>query len=188
VQPIRLRRVAGGHFLNQEFSMHKLALVSFAAGLSGLIAGQASAALSSADRDFARKAASGGMAEVQAAQLAQQKAGSPQVKDFASRMITDHTQANNELQQIAQQESITLPSRPNRKEMAAERKLQGMSGTSFDRGYAQDELRDHQQDVALFRKEASSGQDPALKEFAQKTLPTLQQHLQMAQALVARHQ
>jgi len=168
--------------------MHKLTLASLAAGLCGLIAGQASAALSAVDRDFLQKAASGGMAEVQVAQLAQQKASSPQVKDFASRMIADHTQANNELRQIAQQANLTLPSQPDRKEVAAEQKLQGMSGTSFDRSYAQDELRDHQEDVALFRKEASSGQDPALKSFAQKTLPILQQHLQMAQALTGKQQ
>jgi putative membrane protein len=163
--------------------MNRLPLALAAAGLLGLAALPASAALSSADRDFVQKAASGGMAEVQTAQLAQQRASSQQVKQFADRMIADHTQANTELQQIAEQENVTLPPQPTGKDAAAAKKLSGLNGAAFDKAYAQDELSDHQQDVALFRKEASSGQDPALKSFAQKTLPILQQHLQMAQAL-----
>jgi putative membrane protein len=163
--------------------MRKFSTTCLAAGLFGLLAGQASAALSPGDRTFAEKAASGGMAEIATAQLAQQKAASPQVKQFADRMITDHTQANNELQQIAQQQNFELPSQPNQQERSAAQRLNGMKGSAFDRSYAQAELRDHQQDVALFQKEATSGQDPALKQYAQKTLPVLRQHLQMAQTL-----
>ncbi len=143
------------------------------------------AAVPGADQQFARMAASGGMAEIQAAQLAQQRSASPRVRQFASRMITDHTAANSELQQIAEQENIDLPSQPDSRDTTAVKRLSGMNGTQFDQSYAQDALRDHQQDVAMFRKEATSGRDPALKQFAQKTLPTLQQHLQLAQGLNA---
>lgn len=162
--------------------MNKPPFMLVAAGLFSL-AVPASAALSNPDREFMEEAASGGMAEVEAAQLAQQRASSQQVKDFASRMITDHTQANKELQQIAQQENVTLPTQPTGKDAAATKKLSGLNSTAFDKAYMQDQLSDHQQVVSLFRKEASSGQDPALKAFAQKTLPILQQHLQMAEAL-----
>jgi putative membrane protein len=162
--------------------MDKLPVALVAAGLLSF-AVPSSAALSNADREFVQEAASGGMAEVQAAQLAQQRASSQQVKDFASRMITDHTQANTELQQIAQQQNITLPSQPTGKDAAGAKKLSSLNGRAFEEAYLQDQLSDHQQVVALFRKEATSGQDPALKAFAQKTLPILQQHLQMAQAL-----
>ena len=163
--------------------MHKLPLACLAAGLLGLSVIPASAALSSVDKEFMEKAASGGMAEVQTAQLAQQRASSPQVRQFASRMITDHSQANSELQQIAEQLNVTLPSKPTGRDATAAQRLSGLNGTDFDQTYAQQELRDHQQDIALFRREALSGRDPALKAFAQKTLPVLQQHLQMAQAL-----
>ncbi len=95
--------------------MRKLTTGCLAAGLIGLVAGQASAELSSADRNFATKSASGGLAEIQAAQIAKQKAESPQVKAFADRMISDHTQANNDLQQIAQQENLTLPTEPSKR-------------------------------------------------------------------------
>lgn len=168
--------------------MRKLTTSFLAAGLIGLVAGQASAELSSADRNFATKAASGGLAEVQSAQMAQQKGESPQVKTFAQRIITDHTQANNDLQQIAQQENLTLPTEPSKQERSAMQRVGGLTGAAFDRTYAQQEVRDHQQDIALFQQEAESGHDPALKQFAQKTLPTLRQHLQMAQALTTDQQ
>lgn len=163
--------------------MTKLPLACLAAGLLGFAALPASAALSSADRAFAQKAAAAGMGEIQAAQLAQQRASSPQVKQFADRMVTDHTQANDELQQIAQQENLTLPSQPSPQDVAQTRRLRGLNGAAFDQACAQDQLRAHQQAVALFRQEANNGKDPALKGFAQQTLPILQRHLQMAQTL-----
>jgi putative membrane protein len=163
--------------------MRKLLLASFSAGLVGVAAMTTSSALSSGDRDFVQKATSSGLAEVAAAQLAQQRSASPQVRQFADRMIADHTPANSELQEIAGEEDIPLPSQPAAKDAAAVQRLRGLNGTAFDRAYAQDQLSNHQQDIALFRREATSGQDPELKAFAQKTLPILQQHLQLAQVL-----
>jgi putative membrane protein len=163
--------------------MHKVLPACIAAGAIGLSVLSASAALSSADSEFAMKAASGGIAEVQAAQLAEQRATSPQIKQFAQRMTTDHTAANTELQQIAKQANINLPTRPAGKDAAEEQKLRELNGAAFDQAYAQGQLQDHRETVELFQKEASSGQDPALKAFSQKTLPILQQHLQMAEAL-----
>jgi putative membrane protein len=167
----------GRHF------MRKLSLAVAAAGLLGLSAGHAMADLSAADKAFAMKAASGGLTEVQLGQLAQQKATSPQVKQFGSRMVTDHTQANQELMQIAEQANLQLPTQPDRQDNATIQKLRGTSGSAFDSAYTQNMVQDHQQDVAEFRKEAQNGSDPALKSFAQKYLPILQQHLQMAQTL-----
>ena len=165
--------------------MGKCMAVGVAAGLLGMVAGQAHAVPSSADRTFADKAAAAGMAEIQAAQLAQQRATSPQIKSFANRMVTDHTQANDQLQQIAQQENINLPEQPSPQDTADAQRLSSLNGTAFDQAYAQAQVRDHQQAVALFRQEASTGHDPALKSYAQKTLPILRQHLQLAQSLTA---
>jgi putative membrane protein len=118
-----------------------------------------------------------------AAQLAQQRASSPQINSFASRMITDHTQTNDQLQQISQQESIDLPAQAGPQDSADMQRLSSLNGTAFDEAYAQAQLRGHLQAVALFRQEASSGHDPALKAYADKTLPILRQHLQLAQSL-----
>ncbi len=157
-------------------------VIVVAAGMLGLAASQAMAAPSATDRTFAQKAAAGGLAEVSLGQLALQNASSQQIKSFGQRMITDHSQANQELQQIAQTESITLPTTPDSKDLAKQRRLNALKGTAFDAAYTQDMVSDHQQDIAEFRHEAQSGQDPALKAFAQKTLPILQQHLQLAEA------
>jgi len=163
--------------------MHTLPAAFLAVLLVGVAAAPARADLSNADRSFLEQAASGGLAEVQTAQLAQQRSGSPQVKQFANRIVTDHTQANTELLQIAQDQNITLPEHPSTKDGSVYRRLVGLNGTAFDQAYAQAEISDHQQDIALFRKEAQSGQDATLKNFAQKTLPMLVQHLQLAQSL-----
>ena len=159
----------------------KLPYVVCAAGL--LVAGQAIAAPSAADRSFAVKAAQSGMAEVQEGRLASQRAASAQVRQFGQRMVTDHTQANQDLQQIAQQENFDLPAQPSATQTAEDRRLSGMTGSGFDHAYIQQAVSDHRHAVADFRREAQSGHDPALKGFAQKYLPVIQHHLQMAQSL-----
>jgi len=151
-----------------------------AAGLIAFAATQSMAALSKADQDFAQKAAAGGLAEVALGQLAQQNGNSPDVKNFGQKMATDHARANQELQQIAQQENLKLPAQPASKDVS---RFSNLKGAAFDSAYTKDMVRDHQQDVADFQKEAQSGQDLALKAFAQKYLPALQEHLQMAQAM-----
>jgi putative membrane protein len=147
-----------------------------------LITAPTMAAVSSADKKFATDAAQGGLAEVELGQLALQKGTSPQVKQFAQRMVTDHTQANNELMQLGKSQNLDLPAQVDAKHKSEMERLRGMSGTAFDTAYAQYMVQDHQKDVADFEKQAQSSGDPALKSFAQKHLPVLQQHLQMAQA------
>lgn len=139
-------------------------------------------AVASADRAFAQKAAIGGMVEVELGKLAQQKAASDEVKQFGARMVQDHSKANDELKQIASTKGLQLPQSLDAKHQKDVDRLQKMSGASFDRAYMSDMLDDHKQDIAEFKKEASSGRDNDIKGFASKTLPTLQEHLQMAQA------
>jgi putative membrane protein len=144
------------------------------------------AAVSGADKTFATEAAKGGLAEVQLSQLALQKASSPQVKDFAQRMVTDHTQANQDLMQLGTSENLNLPTQLDTKHKSELDRLNAMSGTAFDTAYMQDMVQDHKQAVADFQKQAKSGSDPALKSFAQKYLSVIQQHLQMAEANATR--
>ena len=140
------------------------------------------AALSGADKTFATEAADGGLAEVQLGQLAAQKASSPQVKEFAQRMVADHTQANQDLMQLAKSENLNLPTQPDSKHKSELERLSAMNGSAFDAAYMKHMVQDHEQTVAEFKKQAQSGSDPALKSFAQKYLPIIQQHLQMAEA------
>ena len=163
--------------------MDKLTIAAFAAGVLGLAASHALAAPSADDNVLATKAAQGGIAEIQVGTLAQQNASSPQVKQFGQMLVTDHTKANQQLQQIAQEEGITLPVAPGTEDAQQSQKLQSLTGKDFDDQFVQNEVDDHKQAIAEFQKEAQSGSDPALKAFAQQTIPVLQKHLQAAESL-----
>ena len=133
-----------------------------------------------ADTTFMNKAASGGMAEVKFAQLAQQKASSPSVKDFAIRMSADHSRANMELKGVAAKDNVTLPTILDAQDQATNDRLSKLSGKQFDREYMRVMVQDHEKDVSEFKRESTSGKDPSIKNFASETLPTLEEHLKMA--------
>jgi putative membrane protein len=123
------------------------------------------------------------MAEVELGQLAADKAANPDVKEFAQRMVKDHSQANDQLKQIAMQKGVTLPTSPSKKNQATKDRLSKLSGDAFDKAYMADMVKDHKKDVAAFQRESSSGQDPDVKQFASQTLPTLQDHLKQAETV-----
>lgn len=143
-----------------------------------------SASVSASDRKFMMEAAGDGMYEVAVGKLAAEKANSPAVKKFGETMVSDHTKANNELKQLASTKGVTLPGElPADKKVELER-LSKASGASFDKQFVQTVgLKDHMADIKKFETAARESQDPQLKAFAQKTLPTLQQHHSTAEKL-----
>jgi putative membrane protein len=147
---------------------------------------QVNPTLSTTDTTFLNEAARGGTEEVNAGQLAQTTATSPAVRRFAARMVADHTAADQQLMTLAQSKSITPTTDPDSAHATMLSQLQGMHGRAFDRAYMTGQVDDHQNAVTLFENEAQNGTDPDLKAFAQKTLPTLQQHLAMARQLAPR--
>jgi|HubBroStandDraft_3_1064219.scaffolds.fasta_scaffold01404_2 putative membrane protein len=141
-----------------------------------------SSSLKATDKTFVRKAAEGGMAEVELGKLAASKASDPEVKSFGQKMVDDHSKANDKLKQVAGQKGVDLPNGMSAKDKALEAKLDKLSGADFDRTYMKEMLKDHQKDVAEFRKEAKrAAADADVKSFASDTLPTLEEHLKMAQ-------
>lgn len=132
---------------------------------------------------FIRRAAQGGMAEVQLGELAQQKAESPQVKEFAQRMVNDHSKANDQLKQLAAKEGITVPETLSARDKETKARLEKLSGAEFDRAYMADMVSNHTHDVTQFRTEARTAKDPAVKNFASETLPTLEDHLKEARSV-----
>ena len=132
------------------------------------------------DKEFVSKAGMGGMAEVQMGNLALQKAASADVKAFGQRMVTDHSKANEELQQLATAKGLALPTELGGEHKAALDHLSSLSGAAFDKAYMDHMVEDHEKDVAEFEKASNSAQDSDVKGWAGKTLPTLQQHLQLA--------
>ncbi|MEP6924616.1 MAG: DUF4142 domain-containing protein [Pyrinomonadaceae bacterium] len=135
---------------------------------------------------FLNEVAEGGMAEVQLASLALTRTQNPEVKEFAKRMIDDHTKATDELKPIAASKSITLPKEPGATEKSLSDKLSKLSGAEFDKEYVKAMVEDHEKDVKAFQTQAQNGTDTDVRAFAAKTLPTLQEHLQMIQNIKAK--
>ena len=140
---------------------------------------------SRSDRQFIDKAANDGLAEVKLGQLASEKASSPEVKQFAQRLVQDHTKANNQLKQIAQAEGVRVEDDLESKHRKVQDQLSKLSGEAFDRAYMEHMVEDHQKAVKLFEKHSKDASNPQVKQFASSTLPTLQEHLREAQRLQA---
>jgi putative membrane protein len=134
------------------------------------------------DTGFAATAAEGNIAEIHMADLAMTKTSNPDVKNMAQRFEADHSKANERLKQIAAKQNFTLPTKMNAKDQAEYDKLSKLSGREFDKAYAHESIKDHKATISDFRREASHGTDPELKQFASDTLPTLEHHLQLAEA------
>jgi putative membrane protein len=201
-----------------------------------------SQALSSDDRKFITEAAHGGMMEVHLGHMAVDKATNPDVKQFAQRMVDDHSRANSELMALASQKGITLPAssdsammnqnntssstptstaqpsdektgtptsgtQPSSTDTSASgqrharvdantgmnlddqkgmNKLMGLSGDAFDREYISMMVKDHEKAVKDFEKASTKAQDPDVRAFAAKTLPTLREHLQQVRDIQSR--
>ena len=152
------------------------------AGASGNSMAQST--LSETERNFMRDAAQAGHAELQASQLALTRATDPAVKEFAQQVIDDHTQANAQLQQIAQAKGMTLPTEASSMHRSKLKSLESKEGSRFDHQYIEDfGIQAHRRTVEQFRKEAQNGQDTDVKSFAQQTLPALEKHLQHAMSM-----
>jgi putative membrane protein len=139
--------------------------------------------IGASDKRFVRKAAEGGMAEVELGQMAAEKASNPEVKKFGQRMVDDHTKANDQLKEVASSKGIQLPTKLSPKDEMTKQRLSSLKGDDFDKAYMSDMVKDHAQDVADFQRESTSGMDPDVKNFASKTLPTLEDHLKQARQI-----
>jgi putative membrane protein len=173
---------------NKRDRVHSAGAILFAA-LFAMVLIAARGAVPSAnaaddsDTHFAFKAAAGGMSEVKLGMLAAQEGNDAAVKQFGQRMVADHSKAGDELKSIAIQSKFTLPADVSKSDAETYAKLSKLSRAEFDRAYANEMVKDHEQDVAEFQKEAMGGKDPSLKQFATKTLPTLESHLQQAREM-----
>ncbi|MDZ4802760.1 MAG: DUF4142 domain-containing protein [Bryobacteraceae bacterium] len=132
------------------------------------------------DHEFMTKAAMGGMMEVQAAQMAQQKASSQEVRDYARKLEHDHSLANDKLKAIAKERQVSLPTDVGAEHKAMIGRLNALSGAEFDKAYMKAMVADHRKDIREFEKASNRSMDSDLKNFASSTLPTLKEHLQQA--------
>ena len=127
--------------------------------------------LSSADKAFIKDAAKGGMMEEAMGRVAEQHATDSEEKNFGARMVKDHGKANDELKALAKQESVELPAE------------KAPGNWKSDKDYMGQMVKDHEQDLAAFEKEAKEGSDPNVKSFASKTSEVVRKHLEMAKKI-----
>ena len=149
-------------------------------------------AFAATSNDFVDSAAAGGIAEVETSRLALEKSSSADIKAFANMMITDHAKANDELAALAKKNDIEMPDSTTLVKQAKE-KILDLRDESFDAAYANNQVKAHEDTIELFKKEANTVTDDRtkgatdLKGFAQKMLPALEKHLDMAKKLQAVH-
>ena len=136
-----------------------------------------------ADSSFIEKAAQGGMAEVEAGELAANKATSSEVRKFALMMVKDHGAANQKLAQLAKSEGIPLPETYGEAHRSQLKALQAADGARFDQAYMAQMVKAHEETVHLLKSEMASGQDPEIKAYAAGMLPTVESHLREAYRL-----
>jgi putative membrane protein len=128
------------------------------------------------DLDFILKAASGGMEEVALGELAAQKVQSQEVKELAQLIVQDHTTANQELMQVAQNKGIQVPQTTSPASQTVAASMSELNGPEFDLAYVMQQQGAHLATVALFDFAANHAMDPDVKAFAQKYLPKIQAH------------
>ncbi|MBI4047224.1 MAG: DUF4142 domain-containing protein [Devosia nanyangense] len=146
-------------------------------------AAQTEAAAVTSAQQFTDIAAVSNLFEIESSKIALQKATSPQVKEFAQRMIDDHTKAGDELKAAADAQSIKVPTDLDDKHKQMLDQLNAASGADFDAAYIQMQTDAHHEAVALFDQFSKGGETGQVKDFAAKTLATLQEHEKAVEAL-----
>ena len=141
--------------------------------------------LSESDKDFVIDAAIAGLAEIELGKLAQQNAVSPGVKNFGETLVTDHTAGNKDLEQAVASFHVMLPTQVDAEHQKHLEMLKAKKGAEFDAAFIAHMVEGHDKAIALFKKQAKSGGAAALRDFATRTLPTLEQHLKIAKDLAS---
>jgi putative membrane protein len=188
---------------DESLSLNKrrVLIAAFIALAAAVVAGRAPAAdpprsgggltggarkVSDGDNVFLRSAAQAGLYEVEISRRAAQRARSPEVKKFASMLVQHHTASNDQLKRLAATKDVQLPNdmpEEKKRKIAA---LEKQQGAAFDRAFVREVgIADHQADIKLFQDAVRSAEDADIKQWANLTLPVLQEHLTTAQGLAA---
>jgi putative membrane protein len=170
--------------------MHTQRLVSIAASLlltAAPIAVIAQAGASDDDKHFVEAALKGGMAEVELGKLAADKGASEDVKMFGRKMVEDHTKMGDQMKTVAAKVGVTPPSMSGAEAMAEKAKLEMLSGKSFDDAYIKAMVKDHEEDLADFKKEAETGTSPSVKNAARQGETVVSHHLAMIRKIAQDH-
>ncbi len=167
--------------------MNKTTKTIFSGAFALLVGLAANMALAAEGDNFVDEASAKGIAEIETAKMALEKGTSEDVEQFAQKMIDDHTKANQQLAQLAQQKDLEMSDEATLMDKAKAMILKLRDGENFDKAYANNQVVAHEQTIELYRDYVESGENADLKQFAQQTLPRLEEHLTHAKELQAKH-
>jgi predicted outer membrane protein len=158
-----------------------------AQGASGAAGATAAAgSMSKSDQKMLMNIAQANIDEIEAGKIAQSKSESPEIKAFAQQMIDDHSKALAEVQALAKQKGVTLPTEPDARHKAEMAKYEHMSGEAFNKAYMSHAgVADHRAMHAALAKDEKNAKDPELKALIAKLTPVVEQHLRSAQQMPA---
>jgi putative membrane protein len=133
------------------------------------------------EQHFIQEVASDNMFEQRLGQMVEQKAQDPQIKKLAQKLAQDHQKAEQQLQPIAQQMGITLSQELNPVHQAMLQEMQKKQGQQLERAFAFHTVGEHQTDILMFQYVAQHAPDQQVKQYAQEQIPTLREHMMLAQ-------
>jgi putative membrane protein len=136
------------------------------------------------DQVFVIRAARGGAAEIELARLAEQKTRSDPVRQFARQLIRDHSQANDALSKLAEEDGVPAPDQLDTEHRHVRDALGSLAGPEFDIEYLRTQVQNHQRMAQLLEYEIGSGIDAQVRDFASGALPKVFVHLAMARDLL----
>jgi len=159
--------------------------LSFASAQQSSATPSSSNSLSSQEQHFLDHIAKDSQGEVQLGKMAESKTSNPQVKEFAQKMVHDHTTLDQQIQQVMSKHGMSMPAPMTAEQQQLQKKLQGLSGQQFDRAYMAAEVKGHEQAIAGVSPHARNEDQlkpshPDVAELAQEVNPVLKDHLNLA--------
>jgi putative membrane protein len=139
--------------------------------------------VSTADQDFILAAAQGGLTEVRMGEMASQQGMRDDVKAFGQKMVKDHTAINDDLKALAAQKGVSLPYSLDANHQMMVDKMAALTGSEFDNAYIKGMIKDHKMDAKEFKSEDTGTKDQDIKDFLDKTIPVVDEHLKIIKAM-----
>jgi putative membrane protein len=146
-------------------------------------AGNTPSTINSTDQQFVRLVTVNALMDVELGKLATKRAVNNDVRKYGEQMVNDHSKASDHLKQLAAKKGMTLAPILPHSALATRNRLNRFSGDQFDAAYMEEMLKDHKQDVEDFRRESKLTHDPDIRGFVTETLPILEEHLKLAEAI-----
>ena len=164
----------------RNFVIAAVAILAFA----GFITSAQARSKATNPEHFAQELKSGNQFEIESANLALKKSNTEPVKNFANRLIGDHTAAADKLKNTLKQAGLPEPAMSvNHEQQAMLSKLENLNGAAFNRRFVKDQIQAHKKAISLLQSYSNRGTNSELKQLALSLLPTLKEHLQIAERL-----